>query len=269
MKKTLHSSSIINWLLILCFSLVLVQCESNNNRGYQQEPIDTLIKNNNAYKNFSIILYDMDYDESTSSYKHQYQLLVEPLPPADTTIDESKTEWLVVSETFFNKHVDDMGMEIAFKKDGVLEKKTAPPGYSNYVGNEKYGHWQTDNSGNSFWAFYGRYAFMSSMFNMMTYPMYRSHYNDYYGNYYRQGRPYYGPRNRNGSYTYGTNSSYTSSTRKTSKWNSRPSSFKSNVRSKAKRSASTSNRSSSSRRSRSNSRYQSSRSRSRSGGFGK
>jgi len=32
------------------------------------------------------------------------------------------------------------------------------------VGNPNYGHWQSNGSGNSFWAFYGQYAMMSSLF---------------------------------------------------------------------------------------------------------
>lgn len=246
---------------MMLVALTLLQCGSDNRKKFTKEPIDNIIKENNQYTNFSIILYDMDFEEASDSYRHQYQVLVEPLPPGDTTIVESKTDWLNVSDDFFNKHVDDMGMEIAFKKDGKVEKKTAPPGYSNYVGNEKYGEWRTDHSGNSFWAFYGRYAFMSSMFNMMTYPMYRSHYNDYYGNYYSRGRSYYGPRTGSG-YAYGTNSARNKS-RSTASWNTKSSSFKNKVRSKAQRSSSTS------KRSRSRSRYNSSRSRSRSGGYGK
>lgn len=243
--------------------MTLTQCGSGTSKkGFVKEPIDILIRDYSTTNNFSIILFDMDYDEASDAYRHQYQILAEPLPPGDTTIVTTTTDWLKVSDAFFDKHMDDMGMEIAFKKDGKVEKKTAPPGYSNYVGNEKYGQWRSDNSGNSFWAFYGRYAFMSSMFNMMTYPYYRSHYNNYYGSYYRSGRPYYGPRNSSGAYAYGTSSARNKS-RSTARWNSRSNSFKSNVRSKAKRSASTS------KRSRSRSRYSGSRSRSRSGGYGK
>jgi hypothetical protein len=40
---------------------------------------------------------------------------------------------------------------------------------SEYVGNSNYGSWKTDSSGNSFWAWYGQYAFFSAMFNGPSY----------------------------------------------------------------------------------------------------
>ena len=263
MTKNRFKSKIKHWITLVFAAILLVQCTSSSTKKFVKEPLDAIIKENSKYQNFSIILYDMDYDQSNKSYKHQYQILVEPLPPEDTTLVETITTWKVVSDAFFNKHVEDMGMEIAFKKDGKLEKKTAPPGYSNYVGNKKYGHWNTNSSGNSFWAFYGRYAFMSSMFRMASYPIYRSHYNNYHSNYYGSGRSYYGPRTSSGGNTYGTSSSYNKA-RTTSTWNNKSSSFKSNVRSNVSRSASTSKR-----KSRSSSRYKGSNSRSRSGGYGK
>lgn len=57
------------------------------------------------------------------------------------------------------------------------------------VGNENYGNWKQDSSGNSFWAFYGQMSFMNSMMNMGGRPYYydswNSHrpyssYNDHY-----------------------------------------------------------------------------------------
>ena len=69
-----------------------------------------------------------------------------------------------------------MGMEIAAKSaDGEVTKTAAPPGYNNYVGNSQYGQWQQGSNGQSFWAFYGQYALMSSLFNMATFPARRSY----------------------------------------------------------------------------------------------
>ena len=138
-------------------------------------------------------------------------------------------------------------------ENGKLHKNASPPGYNNYVGNEKYGQWE-NRGGNSFWAFYGQYAFMSSMFNMMTYPVRRSYYNDYRGGYYGTGRSYYGPRTTGGSTYYGTNSAYNKSSKPNSSWSRNTSSFKNRV---------------AGRTSRSSSRYGRSSSRSRGGGFGK
>ncbi|NOU61098.1 hypothetical protein [Marinifilum caeruleilacunae] len=241
-------------------------------KTWKKSPVDELIKELNGEQNFSIILFDMDANESGSDYRHQYQVLIQK----PDTVLEKKTDWKEVDEAFFSQHINDMGMEIATKKDGKLTKQAVPAGYNHYVGNEKYGRWE-NRGGSSFWAFYGQYAFMSSMFNMMTYR--RSYWDDYNrGGYYGGSRGYYGPNSSNP--VYGTKS-YTSSTSgKSSTWGSKPNTFKDRVRTKVSRSSNQSSRFSSTRSkssstvnkrtSRSSSRYKSSRStRSRSGGFGK
>ncbi|ALO14004.1 hypothetical protein L21SP5_00325 [Salinivirga cyanobacteriivorans] len=228
---------------------------------YQKSPVDKLVKQLSNERDFSIILYDMNYNESSNDYNHQYQVLI---PKEDTVLAEI-TPWYTVSDMFFQKHVDNMGMEIVSKIDGKLNKKAAPPGYNHYVGNERYGRWENRN-GNSFWEFYGKYAFMSSMFNMMSHPVQRSYYNDYRNNYYGS-RSYYGPT-RNGRNYYGTKSRYNQN-RQSTAWNRKGSTFKSKVRSRVKQSASRSRSAFNSRRSRGSSRYSSSSYRSRGGGFGK
>lgn len=254
-------------LLGISFSLLLVSCSKP--AVYQKSALDELIKSKSEVQNFSVILYDMDYDDKAEKYKHQYQVLEHPKSNPDSLVNIIQP-WAIVGVDEFKKYQEDMGMEIAVKKDGILKKQTAPAGYSEYVGNEKYGNWQRNSSGNSFWAFYGQYAFMSSIFRMSMYPVRYSYWNNYRGNYYNSGRAYYG---HNGARSYGTRSSHATS-RNNSRWNSRPSTFKQNVRSKVQRSSSarsSRSRTSSSRRSRSSSRYSSGSSsyRSRGGGFGK
>ncbi|MCU4173677.1 hypothetical protein [Carboxylicivirga sp. N1Y90] len=238
---------------------------SSTTQKWQKTPVDKLITSLNSEQNYSIILLDMD--SRSSKYYHQYNIIVEK---ADTVVSKT-TDWEEVPDVFFDANVDNMGMEIVTRKDGVLSKTASPAGYNHYVGNPKYGQWEERN-GSSFWSFYGKYAFMSSMFNMMTYPARRSYYNDYYGGGYYGSRPYYGPSGRN---VYGTNTYTSSGAGKSSTWGNKPSSFKQSVRSDVKRSAtrsssrSYSSSSSYSKKSRSSSRYSSSSSRSRSGGFGK
>ena len=231
-------------------------------KSYQKSPVDNLIKELNAEQNFSIVLFDMDANEGSDNYRHQYQVIIQ----RPDTVLEQKSTWKNVSETFFSQNMNNMGMEIVSKKDGVITKQAVPAGYNHYVGNEKYGRWE-NRGGSSFWAFYGQYAFMSHMFNMGSYR--RSYYNDYRGGgYYGSSRGYYGPRG--GSPVYGTKSYTSSTTGSNSKWGSKPSTFKDKVRSKVSRSSSTSSTRTSTRTKRSSSRYSSSRStRSRSGGFGK
>ena len=247
-----------------CSSRKERQYESMTPEKYVKNPVDEIIRDLNQEKNFSIILYDMDYEENTFSedtYRHKYQLLIQPVG-LDTVL-VSETDWKQVPASFFNQHVNDMGMEIASKVDGKVQKKTAPAGYSHYIGNDRYGHW-VERNGTSFWEFYGQFAFMNAMFNMMAYPVHRSYYDDYRRNYYPYDRPYYGST---GGTRYGTSSTMNRS-RQTKTWQTKQSSFKSRVRNRVAPSSSRST--SSSRTSRSSSRYRSTSSfRSRGGGFGK
>ena len=76
-----------------------------------------------------------------------------------------------------------------------------PPGLAN-VGNPKYGEWKEDDNGNSFWSWYGRYAFFSHLF---FYPPYYYPYGGWQGWHrnYRYKKPYYGTT-KNGNRQYGT-----------------------------------------------------------------
>ncbi|TAD99720.1 MAG: hypothetical protein EAZ97_08080 [Bacteroidetes bacterium] len=182
----------------------LASCGSSD-KEFQKNPVDLLIRDMNKDSTFSIVLYDMDIDEGTFSdtYKHQYQIIKNK----NGEPSETKTAMQIVDKDFFMRHQNDMGMEIASKtKDGKIHKQAAPAGYSNYVGNSQYGNWRTDNSGNSFWEFYGKYAMMSSMMNMMAAPIYRNSYDDYNRNY-RGSQPYYG-KTSTGSPAYGTQSAH-------------------------------------------------------------
>lgn len=229
---------------------------------FVKNPVDDIVKAIPADRVFAIALHDMNVEGNFfEKYFHQFRIIEEKTPGKP---EERITEWLPVSESQFKQHVDDMGMELVSRgEDGKLVKDVSPPGYNNYVGNEKYGQWSQKN-GSSFWEFYGKYAFMSSMFRMFTYPVNRSYYNDYRGNYYGRGRSYYGPSSTTGGSYYGTNSNYNRTSMPNSTWNSNRSNFKSRVNSRTSRSST-----STSRTSRSSSRYGSSSSRSRGGGFGK
>lgn len=245
--------------VIITVILFLVSC--GGGEEFTKNPVDILIRDMTNTEAFSIILYDMDADGNFSkSYFHQYRIIkteddnLQDSIPGETT--ERISEWYAVPRQYFEANVDNMGMEIASKnEDGKVSKIASPPGYSNYVGNSRYGSWQTHSNGYSFWQFYGQYAFMSAMFNMATFPVRRSYYNDYNRDYYGR-RPYYGPTS-SGRTIYGTNGRYTNQTRRNSTWSKNPNrnSFTNRVNNSV---------------SRSNSRYNSSSSmRSRSGGMGK
>jgi len=234
-------------LLTLPLVLVLLFLSSCGGKKFEKNPLDELIKDMTDVESFTILLYDMDAEGIIfKEYQHQYRIIKE----VDSIPTEETTTWMQVPERFFRQNENNMGMEIVSKVDGKVSKQVAPPGFSNYVGNERYGEWRSQ-GGSSFWHFYGQYAFMSSMFHMMAYPVRRSHYGDYRGSYHGTGRPYYGPRTSGGGYAYGTNSNYNRTTKPRSRWNNN---FRSRVRSST---------------SRSGSRYGGSSPRSRGGGFGK
>lgn len=254
MKKLKNYLSLSSVLLMVLTGLIFGACSSGSK--YIEEGLDTTIKQYHSTPNFTILLHDQDYIDG--NYQHKYEVLI---PTSDSTMDKKVTNFYNVSDEFFNANIDHLGMELASKKDGVVKKSVAPAGYSQYVGNKKYGHWQERRSGGSFWEFYGKYAFMSSMFNMGTYPARHSYYNDYHRNYAPYGTTYSGPNNY-----YGTNSYVNSNNGRTSSWSKKPTTFRSDVRSRVQRSSTASK---ASRVSRSSSRYSSgSSSRSRSSSSG-
>ena len=253
---------VTKYILAIAGLFLAISCGSSERRTYKKSPIDKMIVEYMNHPNYSVILADMDYDEATEAYKHKYKVLIEkPQTSTDTLKQANDVEvidkpWQTVSDVTFNKYKDDLGMTILSKKDGVLNRIASPAGYDNYVGNPRYGSWQTNSSGGSFWAFYGQYRFLS---DILMGPRYYYPYSSWrtYDREYRGSRPYYGKNN-----SYGTKSTHGKKTT----WGNRSTAFKSRVNSKVAKSAS---RTSSTRRSRSSSRYSSSGSRSRSGGFGK
>lgn len=246
-------------VLFILFIVLVYACSRTCESDYStpvKSPVDDLVKEMIDVPTFSVILYDMNTEGAVfKEYYHQYRIIKEE---QNEELTEVITDWYPVQEEFFQANLNNMGMEIASKgEDGKVTKGVSPPGYGAYVGNEKYGQW-VQRDGGSFWEFYGKFALMNSLFNMMAYPVRRSYWDDYRGTYYGTGRGYYGPRSGDGSYTYGTNSKYNSNTNQSSRWSSNAANntFKQQVRQSTPQS------------SKSGSRY-STFSRSRSGGYGK
>lgn len=198
--------------LCLCFIMTMWACGSSEKKKKYDEPsaVDKMTKDLDKEKTYSIVLYDMQMDESKNLYQHKYKV-TKNLEDSASAKKAEIGDWVKVDEKFFAENMNNMGLELASKDEkGKVHKIPAPPGFNGYVGNEKYGNWKQDNNGNSFWEFYGKYMFMSSMINMMTTPVYRSTYYDYdahRNNPSTYNRPYYG---NNGQ--YGTNSAHTRST---------------------------------------------------------
>ncbi|MEL6534323.1 MAG: hypothetical protein AAFQ98_02865 [Bacteroidota bacterium] len=278
MPNLISKSSLFTLLLISLSGCFGGGGNNGNRTSWQKSPVDNYIRDLSAEPTFSILLYDMDVQGNfTKTYLHQYQIIT---MGADSLPEVETTDWEQVSEEYFFAHENDMGMEIAAKgPDGKVSKQASPAGYTNYVGNENYGRWRTDNSGNSFWEFYGKYRMLSDVFYMVGGgPIYRRGYYDYRDNYYGR-RSYYGGVTSSGNPRYGTNSDYNRQSRpnffqrRASKngftRSTRSSRSSGSTASRSSSSRSSSSRSSRSRTSRSSSRYGGSSSRSRGGGFGK
>ena len=155
-----------------------------------------------------------------------------------TDVSEEIGEWVVVEKDFFEHHINNMGMEVASKDtEGKVNKIPAPPGYGNHVGNDKYGKWQQQSNGTSFWVFYGQYAMMRGMFGYHS-PIYRSSYGSYRSTYHGR-QAYYGTKT-GGTSAYGTGSA-NARTQNPSVAN-KSSSFKSKVNSIKSRSTTTRSR---------------------------
>jgi hypothetical protein len=161
--------------------------------GGPKPPLDEIRAALKGVPTYSVILDDMKKEGNFSkSYYHKYRIITD-----DKT---TETGWLEVPEDCYRRNEPFLGMTIWVKKDGKESEAIGPPGYE-YVGNPRYGRWNTDSSGHSFWAFYGQYMFISALLGPG--PIYRNHYTTYNTSR-SQGRPYYGSKNE-----YGTNGSLT------------------------------------------------------------
>ena len=175
-----HRRSLSLWsgclLLVACCALLLSACSSGR-------PLDRLKSQLASAPEYAIILEDMR-EEGTffSSYSHQYQVVQGE--------NSWTTDWLQVPESVYRANENFLGMTLASKTPGGENNVPHPPGYD-YVGNSRYGSWQTNSSGMSFWAFYGQYALMRDLLGVGRGSIFRNDYNSYQRSRSQQ-RPYYG-----------------------------------------------------------------------------
>ena len=171
--------------------------------------VEILQRQLDRYPEYSIILEDMKEEGNFfSDYYHKYKLVyADKAAGSDSLIYSTGiTDWRRVTDKEFDKYAPYLGMVLASKSaDGKVANEPYPPGYQ-YVGDSRYGQWRRDSSGNSFWEFYGKFAFMNAMFNMFAGPVYRNDW-DTYRDYRSGGRPYFGPNQQ-----YGTSGKYTQQT---------------------------------------------------------
>ncbi|MFH1134729.1 MAG: hypothetical protein V1816_01440 [Pseudomonadota bacterium] len=194
MKKTRRYQKTINiWvLLFLVVPLIGAGCG-----GGPDDPIDEIRTSLRGAPSYSIVLDDMKEEGNfITEYFHKYKIIA----PEKT----ATTDWRPVSEEMYQQYLPFLGMTIFTKKDGVETAEASPPGYA-YVGDNRYGSWQTNSSGQSFWSFYGQYRLLSDLLGGHT--INRNSW-DNYRTQTSTGRPYYGDNKE-----YGTQGSHTKQTK--------------------------------------------------------
>lgn len=208
------------FLYIFFITLVIVSCETKH---YNENPVEVMIRSFKDVPRYSIILEDMDITDE--NYLHKYTILKSY---DDGEVKPSKTDWKVVDPSFFEKHRSDLGMVIASKDStGKVHRVAVPPGFNNYVGNPKYGQWETQN-GRRHWSFFEQYLFLRTFLYLTSGPIYYNHYRDYRDHRSYGGGSYYGSvMSSDGRTMYGTKGTMTKKAKpdfferkaRSSKWN--------------------------------------------------
>ena len=181
-------------LALAGLGLLVMGCDPPN-------PLDRLLAELRPYPEFSILLEDMKESGTFSTdYFHRYKVVIgeKTAGSEDLSFRDELGDWERVPKSVYAKYEPYLGMVILSKEaEGPLQEAVHPPGYQ-YVGDSRYGQWRTDNSGNSFWEFYGKYALLSHVFGSFNRPIYRSDW-DGYTTYRRSNRPYFGPNQEFGT----------------------------------------------------------------------
>ena len=185
--------------LLLFIIMLTLSCSSYS-------PINSIKSELNRFPEYTIILQDMKEEGNFfPSYYHRYKIIYKDNTETSETPTYRTfiTGWYDVKKGMYRDFNNFLGMTVASKtQDGTISNTNHPPGYQ-YVGNQRYGQWRNDSSGNSFWEFYGKFAMLNAAFSMFRRPIYRSNYNDY-RRHSSSGRPFYGSNRE-----YGTSGSQT------------------------------------------------------------
>lgn len=236
----MHDKLKLIFLLFLFISVLFLNCKTSS-------PVQEIIRNDlQSVPEWTIILEDMDQKGFFSKdYYHKYKILTGTGDTTNFGLNERVTDWINVPRRFYQRNEQYLGMAIASKVPGQEANYMAtPPGYQ-YVGDSRYGEWRTDERGNSFWEFYGKYAlFRDLLFGSPTSGLFdtRRIDRDDFDSYRRskdQNRPFFGRKNEYG--TWGTQTEKTKPSffeRNKQRMAQRRADFSSRVRSKIGRSSS-------------------------------
>ncbi len=197
--------------------VVLWGCEGGGS------PVDAMRRGLDRHPEYSVILNDMTSKGLLfHDYFHRYRIIYPE--KGDKAGDGGKesftqqmTDWVKVNEDVYKKYKDSLGMVILAKKaDGTVDTVPQPPLFQ-FVGDPRFGKWETDDKGNQGWAWLATGMVLSSLIDEVgdSYEKRRHvdyrHYQDY-RNSRSQGTPYYGSKNSQGKPQYGTQGTVTQKT---------------------------------------------------------
>ncbi|WP_452600949.1 hypothetical protein [Pontimicrobium sp. MEBiC06410] len=209
----------IKRILLVTLPLILFSCGNTEKQSKQvaQEPSE-IIRKSIPTNDFSLVLDDMSINEENNVLDHRHKYKV--LELKGDSLHTTTKGWQSVNKTFFQKHQNDLGMEIISRHNGKTSFTAQPVGFGWAIGNEKHGEWEETskdstktNSSNSHrrWRTHSTSPFFWYWLGTRR-SVYRNDYNSY-RTYNSSGQSYYGRNASNNSYAYGTRSDYQKKTR--------------------------------------------------------
>lgn len=169
--------------ILLTIPLLLQGCDNTpaHQKTTQWRLKDTLT----GCEEYAVRLIDM---KDTEDYYHKYRIKCgksDKSPDQLLSFTDIPTDWVKVDADTYNKYLNDLDRNILTRNSqGEVSNAAQPPGYQ-YVGDQKYGEWKANDSGQKEWVFIPMFlpSFPSP-------PIYQNDYDDY-RSYRRDGKSYY------------------------------------------------------------------------------
>lgn len=214
-----------------------------------KDPIAAILQQEKTAPLLTVILFDMEKSGFLFSkkYRHQYRIV----SMLGDSVVAKQSQWYDVPSTYFAQHESDLGLELAaIDSAGKTYRVVTPPGYTNYIGNAKFGVWSNtatllpisnqeiipatdstpaqsvrkmeyfynqNNDGNDFWVFYPNYEYVKPILQIPTGKIVQKDHNTA-RRYHTSGIVYYGVLNSVGGRRYGTNSTQYNNYRTGKSW---------------------------------------------------